>query len=239
MPTSQDTTGSGIDSNPTFKDGDVKLVELSIVIVVDQNDPSEINPDFLSSQAIVESRSHVHNSTFSTPLLSQVAFEGGLTIRGEPNRYVFEQRKGPLPASECVIPQIVRRFVDKRPWLIYRAIGVNPKGVFRCDRIRLRNLLANDGRAMQVFDVEPNLHLKGTYALDDEKISVEIDEASVEFRGMEKFVGFYLQLNIHRDIEDANVESRVAKIKTILADWKKDLGKLHQVVTQLRLGVDR
>lgn len=55
---------------------DVELLELSIVLVANANNPTIMNPDFLQNNGIVSDLRPLQDlPPMSTPVLSQVAFE--------------------------------------------------------------------------------------------------------------------------------------------------------------------
>ena len=56
------------------------LIELSVVLVADSNNPSILNPDFLHYNKIVDKGHGVLDSPISTPGFSQVAYENGVTV---------------------------------------------------------------------------------------------------------------------------------------------------------------
>ncbi len=91
-----------------------KLVEISIVLVADQNVPSILNPDMLRYRGIVDEALNLSAPPLSTPAYSQVAYERGIVISAEPNRFIFLQNGSPLDEENCAITSIAERFVGLR-----------------------------------------------------------------------------------------------------------------------------
>lgn len=108
-------------------DTQVGLVEVSVVLVANQNDPSILNPDFLRYNGIVDKALKRAQPAMSTPMISQVVFEGDIAVRAEPNRFVFEQKGQPLGEDACVVPELAGRFVQTVSHLPCSAIGINAK----------------------------------------------------------------------------------------------------------------
>ena len=71
----------------------VELFEFSVVIVAEVNNPSILNTDFLRHNGIVSERWGIsaERPPITTPVLSEVTFDGGLVIRADPNRVTFQQ----------------------------------------------------------------------------------------------------------------------------------------------------
>ena len=106
---------------------DVTLIAFSVALVADHIEPSMINPDFLRHNDIVDANLRTEQPPVSTPVFSQMVFEGDLAVVAEPNRYLFTQR-GEVLTENIAIPDIVKRFLERVPHPAYKAVGINPAG---------------------------------------------------------------------------------------------------------------
>ena len=106
----------------------VDLVEFSVVLVANSNNPTIINPDFLLHNEIVNADLSLQGDPITTPLFSQVVFEGGIAVVATPDRVIFQQTGDPLALKDILCPKIAERYLKKVPHVPYSAVGINPKG---------------------------------------------------------------------------------------------------------------
>jgi len=237
MAQSAQTTDSG-------REIDIALVEISVVLVANWNDPSILNPDFLRHNGIVDSGLQLNEKEvpISTPVLSQAIFEGGIGVRAYPNRFVFEQKGEGLNEIECPIPGIASRFVRTVSHVPYNAIGINIislKSAKAGMDYNVSNALIDSGKWMTFKDIPPNVDLKAIYNYESRRITLEV-RGVIDNRGNDSIErhGLWFHANIHRDIREINQERRNTRILSILDTWKDDIsdfrnlvGKFHQMET--------
>ncbi len=219
---------SGIDTG-------IGLVELSVVLVTTQNDPSILNPDFLRYNGIVDKTLKPGQSPVTTPVFSQVVFEGGIEVRAEHNRFVFEQKGQPLNEGECVVPEIAGRFAQAVSHIPYIAIGINAKS-FRTQKDKsgygVAHTLLGGGEWMSFRDVQPNVHLKAVYGYETRRITLDVGGVSATRDGRVAGQGMLFQANIHRDITEESQQQRLERASAILGGWKNDLSDFNDLVAK-------
>lgn len=214
---------------------DTMLVELSIVLVANQNDPSILNPDFLRHNGIVDTGLQLKEPPISTPMFSQAIFEGDVGIRAEPNRFVFEQRGQPLTEDACTIPEISERFLKTVSNVPYSAIGINPRSVKlsnKATRYSVTDTLIEGGKWMSFKDVQPDVHLKAIY--NYEKRTITLDVGGVEAKGNDGTMssGLLFHANIHRNIGANEQGQRIEEVLSILSAWKNDISDFNDLVAK-------
>ena len=146
-------------------ENDLELIELSVVLVADSNNPSIINPDFLQYNRIVDASYEVQDSPISTPAFSRVAYKNGITVTSDPARVLFQQTKE-LTRAKVASPGIAKRYLQCVPHVPYRAIGINPKGFRRIlgqEPNVIATMLRDKGSWMSFQDVNPDVRLKAIY----------------------------------------------------------------------------
>ena len=222
-------------SSPQSTDADVKLFEFSVVLVANEHNPTIINRDFLLNNGIVvEQRPLDEPPPFSTPATSQVAFDSGLTVRGDRKRVVFEQSGEPLSIEDVLCAEIAKRYLKTIPHVNYTAIGVNPKG-YRVLAGRpsdgVAGALIDNGTWMKHRSAVPSFGLKATYQYDAKKITLDIFEGEVIEADQEKVRILALQGNIHRDIQEENQQMRLSSLLSILDSWRDDYSE-YVVITE-------
>ena len=219
-------------------DWSVDIVEFSVVLVVNPNDPSILNPDFLRYNGIVDDSIQVQGDTITTPAFSQVTFEGGLTVKAVPDRVIFEQAGEALTLEDIVCPNMAKQYVEKVPHVPYRAVGINPKGIRSLhDKSPERVLwaLSDKGSWTSFKDVMPEIQLKAIYRYNNRAMILDIIEAKKRGKDGSESTGLLFQANIHRDVPQANQQARIESLASILVLWKNDLEDFRALVEKFNL----
>ena len=208
----------------------IDIVEISVVLVATSNNPSILNPDFLQYNNIVDGNWQVQEPHVSTPAYSQVAFEGGLTVKADPGRIVFEQKGDKLAIKDIVCPQIANRYVKNVPHVPYRAVGINPKG-FGLSKgnsaDRVANALIEKGAWMSFKELTPKIQLKAVYPYNDRTITFDVAEARKKGVDGSDLSGLLYQGNFHRDIPETKPKVGIKRLSYIIQSWKEDLSDFH------------
>ena len=212
---------------------DIKLIELSVVLVANSNNPSIINPDFLRYNKIVDDSYEVQDSPISTPAFSQVMFKNGITVTSAPDRVIFAHA-GTLNRDDIVSPGVTKRYLECVPHVPYRAIGINPKGFQSAPRkepIPVVNMLRDKGSWASFEDVTPEVQLKAIYRYSERIISLDIARADITENG-KKTSGTLYQANIHRELTETNTEFRINRLSSVLDSWKNDLEDFYNLTNK-------
>lgn len=214
----------------------LSLFEFSVVLLADSNNPSILNPDFLRYTGIVENPWQildVPDAVISIPGFSQVKYNGGLTIRTEPNRVVFEQTGDPLEIGSISCIDMARRYLDAVPHVKYSAFGINPKGyktLHSTEQESVSDALKNSGDWMEFKNVNPEIQLKAVYDLNDKRIVLDISQARKRVATGNDVHAILFQANIHRDITEPEQPKRIDKLVSVLNEWKTDLSDFQELV---------
>ena len=224
-------------------DTGIALVEVSVVLVANQNDPSILNPDFLRYNGIVDETLKPAQPPMSTPMFSQVTFEGDIAVRAEPNRFVFEQKGQPLGEDACVVPEFAGRFVQTVSHIPYTAIGINAKS-FRPpndkSQYSVADTLLDGGKWLSFRDLQPDVHLKAVYKYEGRKITFDVGRVSATGNDGATVHALLFQANIHWDITERNQEGRIERATAILDTWKDDISDFNELVAKFHaMGMSR
>ena len=197
-------------------------------------DPSIFNPDFLRHNNIVDANLSVREQPISTPVFSQVLFEGGLTVKALPNQTIFEQTGEHLAMGNVRCPAMAERFVELFPSSTYNAVGINPKGFQFLPgktpaKIKMSDVLLDKGNWLLFKDIKPKVELKMVYLFEKKKIILDVAEAKKEHRHGGTAPGVLFQANIHRDLNpDQTVNRR--ELLSVLSSWEADLSDFRALV---------
>ncbi len=228
MAQSSRAAGSGIDT-------EIGLVEMSVVLITKQNDPSILNPDFLRYNGIVDKTLRPIQPPISTPLFSQVVFERDIDVRAEPNRFVFEQKGQPLNEGECMVPEVAERFVQAVSHIPYIAIGINAKSLRTLNDksgYSVADTLLGGSEWMSFRDLRPNVYLKAVYSYETRKITLDVGRVSTTRDDGVVGQRMLFQANIHRDIAAKSQEQRIERASGILGGWKSDISDFNDLVAK-------
>ena len=216
---------------------DIALAAFSVVLTADNIDPSMINPDFLRHSGIVGLDLKTEQPPVSTPLLSQVTFEGGLSIVAQPDRFMVLQQ-GEVATEDIAPPAIAKRLLEKVPYPAYKGIGINPSCIRPLDDASegVATALKKGGKWMAFDGSSPVFYLKAVHSYEGRQITFDIQDAKGhESDGSESF-GLYFSANIHRDISETIQDQRIAKLMSILSGWKDDLSDFMSMAHQFSFG---
>lgn len=217
---------------------DVAIINLSVVLIADNVDPSMINPDFLRHNDIVDPGLQTGQSPVSTPVLSQVTFERGLSVVARPDRFEFAQQ-GQVLAEDAESPNVARRFLEKIPYPPYKAIGINLTGARLLDRGSengVADALIEGGGWMAFGDVSPAVSLKAVYHCEGRQVTLDVHDAKRRVSDGSESPGLVFAANFHRDISEMSRERRIAKLMSVLSTWKDDLSDFKNLVAKFSPG---
>lgn len=210
---------------------ETKLIELSVVLVANSNNPSIINPDFLRYNKIVDDNYEVQDSPISTPAFSQVKFKNGITIVSDPARVIIGQ-SGTLDRKNVASPEVAKRYLECVPHVPYRAIGINPKGiVYGQEPNPVVNMVRDNGLWMSFRDVIPEGQLKAIYRYTERTIFLDIGGTDVA-ENDQTTSGTLFQANIHRELTETDAESRITRLSSILDSWGSDLEDFYNLTSK-------
>ncbi len=211
-------------TQPTSPDkgNKLKLIELSVVLVADSNNPSILNPDFLHYNKIVDKDYEVQGSPVSTPAFSQVVFKNGVRVTSAPDRVIFTQ-DGTLDEENIVSPAIAKRYVEHIRHVPYNAIGINPKRFVSGQYPNaVAEMLQEGGSWTKFKGMLPEVQLRTIYNDNERKIILDIAGAR-RAENSESKSGMLFQANIHRDLKETDVKLRIKHLFLLLDSWKNEL----------------
>ncbi len=214
----------------------VHLAQFSIVLVVNQIDPSIFNPDFLRHNQIVDPDSQVSEPPTTTPQFAQVRFKDAVAVKVDPKRVIFEQTGDPLQPRELRPPGMAMRFATLFPNVVYKAIGINPTGVPFLDgavdhRVHIRDILLDQGQWLCFNNARPKLNLHAAYRLPDKNITLDVlDADSSEPEASPRTIVAF-RANIHRELQETDQIERNQHLLSVLAKWDEDLKDFEALVT--------
>lgn len=213
-------------SNP---DPRVSVVGFSVVVVANAHNPSILNADFLRHNGIVgEDWRPSMEDCLTSPMLSQVAFDGGLHIQADPVRVKFEQSGNALVVDSLICASVAKGYLKTVPHVPYIATGVNVKCVLRnLTSHRVSNVFKSSADWTTFRSIVPSFELKAIYEMPGRRVSMDVQEQS---DGAERLT--VCSANVHRPFDEENQQMRLNSMLSALDSWKEDLADVCALAKQ-------
>jgi len=205
---------------------DLRLSQISVVILAKNHNPSILNPDFLRINGIVPDDWEVDTPTFSSEEISQVTYSNGFQINMDLENLVFLQSYKSSSIAMC-IPDIACKYLKKIDYVNYYALGINPIAhILAASDLEsenyIRESLLKPGEWKQFLGVKPVASVSLAYELNDSLIRLSIGAATFvdADNDTEEFPVILFSGNIHRDFdeEQSNTEAIKQRILNLSGD---------------------
>ena len=213
----------------------IRLVEVSIVLVAEDNDPSIINRDFLDRFEILVGEWEVVQPTFSTPMFSQVTFSEGLSVASAPNVVMFSQSASGLNVDDVVIPDVATRYMAAVPNVHYSGYTINLTGFVPSggdNPANMAHTLTDKGESIALSGVVPEIHLRSTYSFDDRIIVLEVEESVLEPEGPGT-LGILFQGNVEHQFPSVDESQLADLVKDALGNWRRQVEEFNDLVHRI------
>lgn len=200
------------------EDGELRLRQLSVVLVPQSLDPSHLNIDFLRVREIIPADLQSAVPPISTPAFSQVVLQGGLSVIAVPDRVTFTQDQ--QPGHEQLVPSYSRRYVEALREVRFTALGINPvfaRTLADSDE-RVLYSLSEHGAWTTFKDQEPQLALRLSYEYEARQIVIEVSPCKVPPTQPGAPDGISFSANIHR-----NIKGSASEVVRYIDNWKDDM----------------
>lgn len=204
------------------------LLEATVVLVGNANNPTILNQDFLTLNGIVDSQDELQEPVIVTPAFAQISYRGGLRVTADPQRIVFSQSGDSLLEGDVRVPAMALAYVRCVPHVRYQAIGLNFT-VHGCTDAEIApsvfEQVTDHPRRWMFCGREPTVQFKAIYGLEDCQLSVEVSDLD-GFKRATRFHG-----NFHRQLEpDIHPTARISRIKGTVDAWDSDLRRMRDFV---------
>ena len=212
----------------------IDLVGLTIVLLTKANNPSIVNPDFLRINKICPEELAVAEPAVTTPVFSQISYKGGITVKVDPNRVIFEQGDSILGLDEIIVPEMAGAYAKVIPHVTYTAVGINPVCVLKYGngQGKISNLLANTSELLRSNNLTPSVQLKAIYESDKATISIDMAEGNVQVGEMQ-LAGFVFRGNIHRDLPQGAINDPNISLGEVIGGWRNDVQNFFDLICKI------
>jgi hypothetical protein len=212
--------GFNVDRNREFR-----LKTFSIVIVAKNHNPTLLNPDFLRANKIVAEDKKVIE-TLTTPPVSIVKYEDGLSITLESEKFQVQQPAHDEFKEDWESPQVAIAFVRTLPHVAYKGVGLNWIGIWPHENPRewlKERFVASGPWSNEDFRLN-SVGIRFTYALTGESrcnLSLDAGDAKDSIGNKEPCIT--VSANYHHDLgpEIADVERSIMKWRSHQDHFKR------------------
>ena len=215
----------------------LEVLELSVVILARNHNPSILNPDFLKHNEIVPKDWELDGSPVVTQLASQVKFKNGIGIVAQLNKIIFAEAWAGYDVPKSRLPDIVKKYVDTLPHVNYQAVGVNPRGQAvgdsenETDRFVLDKLM-KPGPWVLFAGGPTSAKATIVYQVNNAQLTLGIESGTVEehpkYSKGTPIVIF--TANFHRALPPSDEENRIQRFKETLDFVEADVQQFRSLV---------
>ncbi|MHC5675064.1 hypothetical protein [Nostoc sp.] len=156
--------------------------ELSIVLLIHNQNPTLLNLDFLKYSGIVPQDWELANDPVLTANLSQVMFQNGLRIIADTNRTIFTEIIVGKSLSDIVVAQVAKLYVQILSHAEYKALGINPEGFAtfpdhpEIAQNYISKSLLSSQRWLEFGNTVPRVDLNISYTLDEGTLNLKVGQ---------------------------------------------------------------
>ncbi len=193
-----------------------QLVQFSVVVRAESNNPTILNPDFLKIQKIVPSEWEVASPPITTPPFAIVQYKSGVSISVRPDVLQVTDDESKEP-NDSKISQIVNRYVEVVPHVQYTAVGINFLSSYIAPAgFNLKTHFLKDGPWDLGNNQLENVGLKFTYTLDKERLLLSLDANIQEGKS-----DIIIKANFHREVnaKDSQLSQIADCLENIPSYW--------------------
>lgn len=203
----------------------MKLLNVSVIVVSDGNNPRIINPDFLERNGISDRDWTVEN-TIVIPPLGRVVYTNGVEVLLEEQKFKCQANEVSKFSWESRIPTMAIAFLKTLPHVVYRGCGLN--FVFSAnDKVRgkrglplLDHMIAS-GPWIK-FGNEAHIEtVKFQYKLDDSVLNLIINRQVESKNNGERNREIRFDVNFHKEFDPNETEKRQDYINTLSDRYKQ------------------
>jgi hypothetical protein len=205
----------------------LQLVELSIVVLANDHNPTILNPDFLALQGIVprEWGWKLAGPPITTPPFATVTYDSGVTVSVETNKLQVVDRSTKVSLSTTKILLITQKYINVLPHVRYTAAGVNFRSFVELEEpdTYIKDHFLKQGPWDNGTHELQAVGLSFTYPLHGGKIGLSLEAGGIINRTAEEEKhrsGIVVSANLHRECTGYPSNQQVSShLDSLNQDW--------------------
>lgn len=207
---------------------DIKLIDLSIIVIATDYNPTILNPDFLRINDIVpeEWGWKMLGSSITTPPFAAVKYDSNVSIVVETNKTQFSDKFIRDNPNNSKVMNIANKYVEVLPHVRYSAVGIN----FICfvDQDDANTFLINHFLKKEIYNNKLlellGINLELSYPLEGGKFGLRAESSTLKVHSDEnngKKSGILFSANFHRNCKNYPSDKQVIEhLKNVEKDWE-------------------
>lgn len=215
-----------------------EVLQLSIVVIASDHNPTILNPDFLALQGIVPNdwEWELAYPPITTPPFSTVQYDSGVSISVEANKLqVVEHNVTNLSETKAVA--IVQRYVEVVPHVLYTAVGTNFRSTLNVEDADtyLKTRFLKNGPWIKGNNIIESVGLRLVYPVDCGRLVLSLDRGTVEKTNdgqLNKEPVIIANANFHRDV-NINEPPTNGQIPKLLDEISNDWVRFQDILTEM------
>lgn len=211
--------------------------ELGIIIAAKNHNPTLLNSDFLKYSGIVPAEWELARQPISTQNVSQVAFTNGVMIVAEPTRVIFIEAIEGKVATEIIVADIAKKYVQTLPNVEYEAVGLNPRSYITFDRQQdaasqyLAKTLLSPGPWQEVGTAPVRATLNLVYTMDRCPFYLTVSEAALRNPDETSTPIVLFNGSFSYEVKSVTAPERLGNLHQIIDNWQADLAAYQEIIS--------
>jgi len=212
--------------------------ELSIVLLIHNQNPTLLNLDFLKYSGIVPSHWELANDPVLTPNVSQVIFNNGLKIIADANRTIFTEMIAGKSPSDIAVTQVAKLYAQVLSHAEYKALGINPEGFAtfphhpEIAKNYLSKTLLSSQPWLEFGNTPPRVDLNISYTLDQGTLNLKVGQGFMQQENGEAITPIVRYSgNFEYIFQQMSPSEKLAVLCNYLDQWQFNIQTFTNLIT--------
>lgn len=212
------------------------LQEFSIILAVEEQNPTALNPDTLKYTNVIPSNWELASAPIIQKNFVQLKFTTGVMIIAEYNRIILVQSLVNKSVADIVIPDIAKKYAQTFPNVKYQAVGINPNGYVSFSREQntartfLTKTLLSPGSWQEEGELPMRVNLNLVYKYERASMYLNITEAAIQDIDKTTTPIVIFGANYSYKVNGESSEEKLAYLHKVIDNWQVDLEAYSNLV---------
>ena len=190
---------------------EIKKLNVSVVVLAMDHNPTILHPSFLESQGIVPKDWQLAEPPICTPPLSVVKYKNGINFSVESRKFQVVQAPPPDKLEDSEVPVVAIKYVEKLPYVRYTAVGINMVALIKDsnpEKTLIDKFLVAENCSVGGLNLE-SASLRLVYPMEKGRLNLSCEPGTIE---SEQLKGIVVNANYHTDCRGSDPVEEVKKI---------------------------
>ena len=190
---------------------EIKKLNVSVVVLAMDHNPTILHPSFLESQGIVPKDWQLAEPPICTPPLSVVKYKNGINFSVESRKFQVVQAPPPDKLEDSEVPVVAIKYVEKLPYVRYTAVGINMVALIKDpepEKTLINKFLVVEKCSVGGLNLE-SASLRLVYPMEKGRLNLSCEPGTIE---SEQLKGIVVNANYHTDCPGSNPVQELKEI---------------------------